>query len=198
MTPVVETTENIDGISCQKFSLAAKAEGRELSLWVDPKRDHAPLRMVATDKGVVSRETTFAYADKPTNRIWFPIRITQQLHGKGNDTNTYVIEQAEFNRSIDERIFTYAGLNLPDHIPVMVDGITDVMRAPKLIGGKLIDSHLGTGLGSGDLPPATVAIPDVYPSRWWRRLPYLIGAFVLAALGIYFIRQFRRSAHSGG
>lgn len=189
VTPVTETTDVIDGVTCLRFSLSGKTEPRELILWVDPKRDFAPLRMVATEKGAISRLTTFTYPDKPTNRIWFPNRVTQQLGSNAHTTTDYVIEHAEFNRKIDAKTFTYAGLNLPDQIPVMVDGITDVMRAPKLRDGKLVPAELSKGRGSGDVPSATVAIPDHYPSRWWGRVPYLLGALGLAVLGVYCARK---------
>ena len=190
--PVVETMEAIHGTSCRRFTLNGKKEKRQASLWVDPARDGMPIRLENSSNEKIILSTVFTYPTKPADRIWFPEKVEQLLGGKAGTSNTYVIELAEFNRRIPDAIFSYGGLNLPDDMPVLQESSDDVMRAPRLRNGKLVSSA-SNDKGTGDFPGPGVAIPDKPPTNWLTRSLYLLGAFVLALIGIRFARRVMRS-----
>jgi hypothetical protein len=137
--PIGEATERLGDVNCRRFTLMVKQSSAKFVMWVDPSGGNSPIRMERTNpKGEFESESNFTYAAKPVDKIWFPSSITQRLVANRDRRSTITVELAEFNRKIDDSVFTYGALGLLRDTPVMIDGITDVSKAPRLRDGKLV------------------------------------------------------------
>jgi hypothetical protein len=189
--PLAVADEERDGVKCRKYTLTS-APGQPRSfqyvLWIDPARGQLPVRMERWDRGQLDEETNYTYHPERTDRVWFPASVQHQQHGRRPGTTVYTIVSAEFNRRIPDKVFEYAGLDLPEDTLVQPEEGMDLMKLPRLRNGKLVPHQSASG---GDLPPAHKAVPDKVPGGWLSRWPYLAGAVVLALGGMTLLRRKR-------
>ncbi|HVK14599.1 MAG TPA: hypothetical protein VM597_38025 [Gemmataceae bacterium] len=192
--PLAIANEQRDGVKCRKYTLTSvpgQPQPVRNVIWVDPARRHAPVRTERWVNGQLQSETMYTYHAEPTDKVWFPASVQHQQHGARPGTTIYTIVSAEFNRRIPDKVFQYGGLNLPNNFPVETEAGMDLMKLPVLRDGKIVPREEKSP--GGDLPPPHKAVPDKLPSGWLPRIPYLLGAFVLAFAGVTLLRRMARS-----
>lgn len=190
--PLLSVDDEIEGRACRRFTIQAVKGSSSANLWTDPARGNSPIKLESMENGKLIRSTLLTYPAKEIDKIWFPTTVVQKMErGQRIDTTTYTIEKAEFNRRISDKVFEYSGLDLPDNFAVETEPGMNLMKLPRLHDGKLI--YPEDKISGSVLPSSFSAVPDKMPVSWLSRVSYMIGAFVLALVGVSLARRFARN-----
>ncbi len=141
----------------------------------------------------MEQETRTEYRLVQPANVWFPSRSTFRVGGAGDGVahldHEWVFETAELNAPIDPVVFTLAGMGLADGTPVELPEVADRSAQPTWQQGRLDDKATRGKQAAAVYRQmlAEGAATDPAPARTMVRWPYLLGAAVLAAVGLGFL-----------
>jgi hypothetical protein len=164
--------------------------GADLRVWILPTRGHTVGRIEARGEYKGKPWATTLESDlQEYDHVWFPRKYTyrEAIHAVHPDKpmaeQTVEVLSAEFNRPIDPKVFTLAGMNAAPGTPVVA--ANEPMRFWTESGVQR----------DNPTPPPSAVPPNAQPpepvqplpgsGRWW----YLVAAVLCAVAAVLFFRR---------
>lgn len=125
--------------------------------------------------------------------IQFPRKVFHERSFGDHKVIEESIDVATFEANIDipGRVFSLEGMDLDNGTPVNIAGERDLAKAPTWQNGG-IDKN-ATVSSMMPAPITAEPVPDVRPRSFWdRSWPYLVGATLLAGVGLLLLRNMKR------
>ena len=111
-TPVISSTETIDGRKCHVLQLTAKVDDvayYSQKIWVDVER-FIPLKQELFGKSGQLLKRVVMSDIRQIGKRWFPMKMNYKDMLKDGDGTDWVITSIEFDKAIPESVFSKASL----------------------------------------------------------------------------------------
>ncbi|MDR2441741.1 MAG: hypothetical protein LBE12_20470, partial [Planctomycetaceae bacterium] len=136
---ITMTDEILNGISCKKITYILKKGDAYVSFWLAVDCGYSPIRAeTKTTSSKFYRCTSVDVSRYKDTDLWIPAHVIEEYAPTGDPyrKTEYTITVYSINESLDPKIFTLEGLNIPVGTPV--DMHPDPKHLPRLWDGKKV------------------------------------------------------------